>query len=89
MSFSQLRPTQLRFARLTQSATRSSWMNTVVGRRYMSQDVGRDFMTGEAVAPPDIEVWSLTFKFLHSNFPLEAIPTHYHRNNEPEGASSF
>lgn len=89
MSFSPLRPTRLRFARLTQSATRSSWMNTVIGRRYMSQDVDRDFMTGEAVASPDIEVWSITFKFLHFNFPREAIPPHYHRNNEPEGASSF
>ncbi|OAX33734.1 branched-chain amino acid aminotransferase II [Rhizopogon vinicolor AM-OR11-026] len=48
MSFSQLRPTQLCFARLTPPATRFSWRSTALGRRYMSQDIGRDFMTGEA-----------------------------------------
>lgn len=67
MSFSHLRPTQLRFARLAQSATRSSWMSTAIGRRYMSRDVGRE--TGEAAAPPDIEVWPMILNFLHFNCP--------------------
>ncbi|KIJ68758.1 hypothetical protein HYDPIDRAFT_147313 [Hydnomerulius pinastri MD-312] len=64
MSLFQLRSTSVRLAWLARNEGASSWQPsaTFVGRRYMSKDVGRDPMTGEAVSTgqPDIEPSLLT-----------------------------
>ncbi|KAG2370203.1 aminotransferase [Suillus spraguei] len=57
MSFVRSRLTPFRSARIT---THSSWRPTVIGSRYMSQNIDRDSTTGKAAVPLHLEPSRLT-----------------------------